>query len=142
MLDIGWSEMLVIVVVAILVIGPRDLPGVLRTVGRWVGKVRSLSREFQRSLNDIARETEFDEVQRSIRDATNLGASIGKPGPIASGAAIAETGKDAAAPPEQAKAKAEEVEEAKPTESGAVAADPATADPPVQPAEPSARAEG
>ena len=40
MFDIGWSEMLVIVVVAIIVIGPRDLPGVLRTVGKWVGKAR------------------------------------------------------------------------------------------------------
>ena len=84
MFDIGWSEMLVIVVVAIIVIGPRDLPGVLRTVGKWVGKARSLSREFQRNLNDIARETEFDQVQRTIRETTKLGLADDKPSPVAS----------------------------------------------------------
>ena len=102
MLDIGWSEMLVIVVVAIIVIGPRDLPGVLRTVGKWVGKARKLSREFQRNLNDIARETEFDQVQRSIRETTNLGLGGDKLSPLASPPATAGSGPDAAAVKAQA----------------------------------------
>jgi len=85
MLDIGWSEMLVIVLVAIVVVGPRDLPGVLRTVGRWAGKARSLSREFQRNFSDLARETDFDEVKRSIRETTNLGLSDKAPGTASDG---------------------------------------------------------
>ena len=137
MLDIGWSEMLVIVVVAIVVIGPRDLPGVLRTVGRWIGKVRSLSREFQRNLNDIARETEFDEVQRTIRETTNLGTG-GKPGVVASGAPVVAPAPDAAAAPAPVAKDAE----AKPPESAEATTGQASADSPAPPVEPSARAEG
>ena len=137
MLDIGWSEMLVIVVVALIVIGPRDLPGVLRTVGRWIGKVRSLSREFQRNLNDIARETEFDEVQRTIRETTSLGTG-GKPGVVASGAPVVPPGPDAAAAPAPEAKDAE----AKPPESAEATTGPASADSPVPPVEPAPRAEG
>ncbi len=140
MLDIGWSEMLVIVVVAIIVIGPRDLPGVLRTVGRWIGKVRSLSREFQRNLNDIARETEFDEVQRTIRETTNLGAVGGKPGPISSGATVASSAADTPAAPAQSATS--ESTEAKPAENVGATAGPTTAESSVRPREPAARTEG
>ena len=87
MFDIGWSEMLVIVLVAVIVVGPRDLPGVIRTVGKWVGKARSLSREFQRNLNDIARDSGIDEVKRSIRETTSLGVASNKPSPVSSTAA-------------------------------------------------------
>ncbi len=132
MLDIGWSEMLVIVVVAIIVIGPRDLPGVLRTVGRWIGKVRSLSREFQRNLNDIARETEIDEVQRTIRETTNLGSVGGKPGPITSSTTAATSDLEAGAAP--APSTAPEGEEAKPTESARAAAGSKTSEAPIPPA--------
>ena len=58
MLDIGWSELLVIAVVLIVVVGPKELPGVLRTFGKWMGKARSLSREFQNNLNQLAREVD------------------------------------------------------------------------------------
>ena len=148
MLDIGWSEMIVIVVVAIIVIGPRDLPGVLRSVGRWVGKARSLSREFQRNLNDIARETEFDEVKRSIRDTTNLGLSGDKPRPVAT--APVGGGSDTSTKPAEAKP-AVSVDPA-PAPAAGPAADaivetgvevgPAPADSAVAPAQPAARTEG
>jgi sec-independent protein translocase protein TatB len=66
MFDIGWSEMAVIMLVALVVIGPKDLPRLARTIGQWVAKGRSMAREFQRSLEDMAREAELDEVKREI----------------------------------------------------------------------------
>lgn len=69
MLDIGWSEMFVILVVALIVIGPKDLPRVARTLGKWVGKARQLAREFQTSIEDMAREAELDDVKKEIERA-------------------------------------------------------------------------
>ena len=78
MFDIGWSEMLVILLVALVVIGPRDLPRVARTMGRWVAKGRAMAREFQNALEDMAREAELDKVKSEIDKAgrTNVGKSI------------------------------------------------------------------
>jgi sec-independent protein translocase protein TatB len=72
MFDIGWSEMAIIVVVALLVIGPRDLPKVLRTMGRYVGKIRSMAREFQDSIDEAVREAELDEVKKQIEQAGRM----------------------------------------------------------------------
>jgi sec-independent protein translocase protein TatB len=72
MLDIGWSEMLVIAVVAIVIIGPKDLPRTLRIVGRWIGKARAMAREFQNSLDDIARESELDEIKKQIKEVSDF----------------------------------------------------------------------
>jgi sec-independent protein translocase protein TatB len=66
MFDIGWSEMAVIMLVALIVIGPKDLPRLARTLGQWVAKGRGMAREFQRSLEDMAREAELDDVKREI----------------------------------------------------------------------------
>lgn len=69
MFDIGWPEFLVILVVALLVVGPRDLPGALRQVGRWVRSARKMAREFQRHVDDAMREAELDDLKKGI-DAT------------------------------------------------------------------------
>jgi len=66
MFDIGWSEMAIIALVALVVIGPKDLPKVLRTMGQFMRKARSLSREFQSGLNDMLREAELDEARKAI----------------------------------------------------------------------------
>lgn len=66
MFDIGWSEMAIVLLVALIVIGPKDLPRVARTMGQWVGKGRAMAREFQRALEDMAREAELDDVKREI----------------------------------------------------------------------------
>lgn len=66
MFDLGWAEMAVIMLVALVVIGPKDLPKVARTIGQWTGKARALARDFQRSLDDMAREAELDEIKKSI----------------------------------------------------------------------------
>ena len=75
MLDIGWTELLAIAVVTIVIVGPKDLPKVLRTVGKWTAKARSITREFQNSLDDMARETELDEIKKEIESTTynNIG---------------------------------------------------------------------
>lgn len=78
MLDIGWSELLVIAVVLIVVVGPKELPGVLRTFGQWMGKARTLSREFQYNMNQLARETETDTAKTSSvsKGSTSSGAAV------------------------------------------------------------------
>jgi sec-independent protein translocase protein TatB len=74
MFGIEWSELAVIAVVALVVIGPKDLPKALRTLGIWVRKARTISREFQSSVEQMIREAELDEVRREIEQAsrTNL----------------------------------------------------------------------
>ena len=72
MFDFAWSEMAVIAVVALVVIGPKDLPRVLRTAGQWAAKARSMAREFQNSLEDLAREAELDDLKKEVDKVTNI----------------------------------------------------------------------
>lgn len=72
MLDIGWSELFVIGVVALLVVGPKDLPKMFRTVGQYMNRARSMAREFQRNMEDAAREAGMEDVNRQVRDVANL----------------------------------------------------------------------
>ncbi len=69
MFDIGWPELMLIMVVALVVIGPKDLPAAIRTVTTILRKVRGMAAEFQGGLEEIAREAGVDEVKRSIDDA-------------------------------------------------------------------------
>lgn len=69
MFDIGGWEFLVIVVVAIVVIGPKDLPGVIRGVSQWVAKARELAREFRAGLEELSREVELDKLGSEVRSA-------------------------------------------------------------------------
>jgi sec-independent protein translocase protein TatB len=80
MFDIGWSEMLLIIVVMIIVIGPKDLPKALYTLGQWVGKVRAVARQFQDSIEQMAHQSGVDEVRKEIESvgSVNLGDSIEK----------------------------------------------------------------
>ncbi len=64
MFDIGWSELLVIGIVALVVIGPKELPGVLRAIGQMMGKVRRMASEFQGQFNDAMREAELDDLRK------------------------------------------------------------------------------
>jgi sec-independent protein translocase protein TatB len=72
MFDFAWSELALIAVVALVVIGPKDLPRVLRTTGQWVRKARAIAREFQSSLDQMVREAELDDVKRDIDSATRF----------------------------------------------------------------------
>jgi sec-independent protein translocase protein TatB len=68
MFDIGWSEYAVIAVVALIVIGPKELPGVLRMVGQWVGKARKMAGEFQSQFREAMREAEMADLKKSFDD--------------------------------------------------------------------------
>src|SRR3954452_7065532 len=70
--DIGWSELLLIGVVALIFIGPKDLPRALRIAGYWVGRARTLSREFQSSVDQMIREAELDEMREQLKKATEF----------------------------------------------------------------------
>jgi sec-independent protein translocase protein TatB len=74
--DIGWPELLLIGVVALVVIGPKDLPRALRVAGFWVRKARTLSREFQSSIDQMIREAELDEVRQELKKAAEF--DVGK----------------------------------------------------------------
>jgi sec-independent protein translocase protein TatB len=66
MFDIGWSEFLVIAVVALIAIGPKELPGVLRMVGQWIGKARRMASEFQGQFQEAMREAEMADLKKSF----------------------------------------------------------------------------
>jgi len=105
MLDIGWSELLLVAIVAIIVVGPKDLPKLMRTVGFYAGKVRRMAADFQRQFNEAVAESEAEEVRKNLEairanmgPAPDLNQPIGKPlmtGP----SAAPET--DFVAPPQQ-----------------------------------------
>jgi sec-independent protein translocase protein TatB len=67
----GYSEMFVVAVVAIIVIGPKDLPKVLRALGKTVAKMRGMAREFQGHLDQALKETGFDEVKKELDNIKN-----------------------------------------------------------------------
>ena len=71
-LDFGMSELLLIGVVALVFIGPKDLPKALRVAGFWVRKARTLSREFQSSVEQMIREAELDEMRQELKKATEI----------------------------------------------------------------------
>ncbi len=66
MFDIGWDEMALIAVVSLIVIGPKDLPVVLRQVGRWTRKAREMAADFQRGVDDMVRESELDDIKQQV----------------------------------------------------------------------------
>src|SRR3954469_13956022 len=66
MFDIGWSELVVIAVVALIAIGPKELPAVLRTIGQWMGKARKMASEFQGQFQEAMREAEMAELKQSF----------------------------------------------------------------------------
>ncbi|MBV2360701.1 Sec-independent protein translocase protein TatB [Thalassococcus sp. CAU 1522] len=71
MFDLGFAELLVIGIVALIVVGPKDLPVMFRQVGRFVGKARGMAREFSRAMNDAADEAGVKDVAKSLKTATN-----------------------------------------------------------------------
>ena len=74
MFDIGWSELVLIGVVALIAIGPKELPGVLRTVGQWMGKARKMAAEFQGQFQEAMREAEMADLKKSfdeVREAAS-----------------------------------------------------------------------
>ena len=72
MFDIGWQELFLIAVVTILVVGPRELPRVLRTTIAGIRKVRGLANDFQRGLDELAREADLDDIRKDLEKSASL----------------------------------------------------------------------
>ena len=66
MFDIAWSELFVILVVALVVVGPKDLPKLMRKAGQWAGRARTMADQFRRSFDDMARQSELDELRNQV----------------------------------------------------------------------------
>jgi sec-independent protein translocase protein TatB len=66
--QLGITEFLLIAIVALVVVGPRDLPGMMRKVGTWVAKARGMAREFQGAFDDMGHEVELDELRKEIEE--------------------------------------------------------------------------
>lgn len=84
MFDIGWTEILVVVIIAVVVVGPKELPRALVSVGRWVAKGRSLAREFQDGVQTVMRQAELEELRIDLPDPKSI---LGD-NPIAEGKSI------------------------------------------------------
>lgn len=72
--DLGWSELLIVGIVAVLVIGPKDLPVVLRSLGRWVSTIRHMAADFQMQFQQAVDESEVNDIAREIEKARQLDA--------------------------------------------------------------------
>src|SRR5712692_1615783 len=84
MFEIGWGELLVIGVVALIAIGPKELPAVLRTVGQWMGKIRRMASEFQGQFQEAMREAEMDDLKKQVDEMTDTAKSYTNFDPIGS----------------------------------------------------------
>jgi sec-independent protein translocase protein TatB len=78
MFDIGWSELVVIAVVALIAIGPKELPGVLRMVGQWMGKARKMAAEFQGQFQEAMREAEMADLKKSFDEVREAATGLSK----------------------------------------------------------------
>jgi sec-independent protein translocase protein TatB len=79
MFDLGWGKIIIIAVIALVVIGPKELPAVLRTVGQWMGKIRRMAAEFQGQFQEAMREAEMADLKKSIDAITDATRGIGDP---------------------------------------------------------------
>ena len=66
MLDFSWSHILIVLIVALVVVGPKDLPRLMNMAGKWAGKARAMANDFKKSFDDMARQSELDELRAEI----------------------------------------------------------------------------
>lgn len=105
MFEVGWTEMLVIAIVMIVVVGPKDLPNMLRTFGRTTAKLRAMASDFQKQFNEALKEAELDDVKKSVDELRGMSpmAEIRKQlNPFEQAAADVRSGVDAAMKPKPA----------------------------------------
>ena len=86
MFDISWGELMLIGVVALIVIGPKELPGVLRMVGQWMGKIRRMAAEFQSQFQEAMREAEMSDLKKQVDELNDTARGMGSHfDPVSSG---------------------------------------------------------
>ncbi|KQT14560.1 MULTISPECIES: Sec-independent protein translocase protein TatB [Bradyrhizobium] len=84
MFDIGWSELVLVGVVALIAIGPKELPGVLRMVGQWMGKARKMAAEFQGQFQEAMREAEMADLKKSFDEVKEAATGFTSNNPLTS----------------------------------------------------------
>jgi sec-independent protein translocase protein TatB len=72
MFEIGWTELVLIAVVAIVVIGPKDLPRAMRVVGQWSARMKRMARDFQGQFNEALKEAELDGIQKDLQGLSKI----------------------------------------------------------------------
>ena len=82
MFDIGWGELLLIGIVALIAIGPKELPTVLRTLGQWMGKLRRMASEFQNQFQEAMREAEMTDLKKQVEEMTSQAQSYASFDPV------------------------------------------------------------
>src|SRR5246127_1280052 len=82
MIEFSWAHILVIAVVALIVIGPKELPTVLRTCGQWMGKIRRMASEFQGQFQEAMREAEMADIKKQVDDITTSASNFTNFDPI------------------------------------------------------------
>ena len=70
--DLSWSHMLLVLVVALVVGGPKDLPKLMHTMGRWARKARAMADQFRKSFDEMARQSELDELRKELDELRNM----------------------------------------------------------------------
>src|SRR6218665_1020000 len=75
MLDVGWTELVVIAIVLIIVVGPKDLPPMLRTFGKMMTKMRGMASDFRQQFDEALKEADLDDVRKTLSDAQKLNPS-------------------------------------------------------------------
>lgn len=80
MLDFGWSEIAIVAVLAVIVLGPKELPNAMRTAAKWVRKARRMVGDFQRHIDDVVKEAELDDLKKEVNkiSRTDIGQEINK----------------------------------------------------------------
>ncbi|MFL5236478.1 MAG: Sec-independent protein translocase protein TatB [Rhizomicrobium sp.] len=71
MIDLSWSHILIVLVVALVVVGPKDLPRLMRMMGRWLAKARAMADQFKKSFDEMSRQAELDELRSEIQALRN-----------------------------------------------------------------------
>ena len=82
MFEIGWSELLLIGIVALIAIGPKELPTVLRTLGQWMSKLRRMASEFQSQFQEAMREAEMADLKKQVDEMTSQAQSYANFDPV------------------------------------------------------------
>jgi sec-independent protein translocase protein TatB len=121
MFDIGWGELLLIGIVALIAIGPKELPGALRTLGQWMAKLRRMASEFQGQFHEAMREAELHDLKKQVDEMTTQAQSYANFDPVS------EVRKEFESTQQQVESAISGQPPADTSSSTAVAAEPATA---------------